>query len=157
MIHQSKNDFAPDGLWEDEAKQYNEDSFKIIRDIETYLKFDFKQSLEDHYGATWFKKGVPPQVQDAAVLLANQKNRELEDNEQEVDQWDCMTIIDYRRIVTYLSNWKDVFDKKYTKPGEERIPGGKDEKTKWMQKLERIRNQNVHSYSVKKRRVRVSC
>lgn len=27
--------------------------------------------------------------------------------------------------------------------------GGKDEKTKWMQKLERIRNQNMHSYTVK--------
>ncbi|RNL55602.1 DGQHR domain-containing protein [Pedobacter jejuensis] len=153
VISKAKNNFNPDGLskyWEDEAKQYNEDSFKMIRDIETHLKSDFKQSLEDYYSANWFKKGVPPQVQDAAVLLANQKNRELDDNEQEIDQWDCMTIIDYRRIATYLSNWKDVFDKKYTKPGEEKMPGGKDEKTKWMQKLERIRNQNVHSYSVKK-------
>ncbi len=34
-------------------------------------------------------------------------------------------------------------------PGEEKIRGGKEEKTKWLQKLEKIRNQNFHSYSVK--------
>lgn len=153
VIAQSRKEFNPEGLskyWEDEAKQYNEESFRMIRDIETYLKREFKTELEEHYGGSWFKKGVPPQVQDAAVLLANQKNRELDDNEEEVSQWDCLTIIDYRRIATYGSNWKDVFDKKFTKPGEEKMPGGKDEKTKWMQKLERIRNQNFHSYSVKK-------
>ncbi|WP_343524102.1 DGQHR domain-containing protein [Pedobacter sp.] len=153
VISQSRKEFNPDGLskyWEDEAKQYNEESFKMIRDIETYLKNEFKNDLEDHYGSSWFKKGVPPPVQDSAVLLANQKNRELDDNEEEVSQWDCLTIIDYRRIATYGSNWKDIFDKKFTKPGEEKMPGGKDEKTKWMQKLERIRNQNFHSYSVKK-------
>lgn len=153
VISQSRKEFNPDGLskyWEDEAKQYNEESFKMIRDIETYLKNEFKNDLEEHYGSSWFKKGVPPPVQDSAVLLANQKNRELDDNEEEVSQWDCLTIIDYRRIATYGSNWKDIFDKKFTKAGEEKMPGGKDEKTKWMQKLERIRNQNFHSYSVKK-------
>ncbi|MDB4918466.1 DGQHR domain-containing protein [Mucilaginibacter sp.] len=153
VIAQSRQDFNPEGLlkyWEDEAKQYNEDSFKMIRDIETSLKENFKEKLEDHYGPNWFKKGVPPQVQDSSVLMANQKNRELEDNEKEYDHWDCINIIDYRRIAVFGSNWKDIFDKVYTKPGEEKINGGKDEKTKWMQKLERIRNQNFHSYSVKK-------
>ncbi|HCN83669.1 MAG TPA: hypothetical protein DIT07_08615 [Sphingobacteriaceae bacterium] len=135
--------------WEDEAKQYNEDSFKMIRDIETFLKADFKSKLEDFYGTNWFKKGIPPLVQDSAVLMANQKNRELDDDEAECVPYDCLNIIDYRKIALYGSNWRDIFDKAYTKPDEMKINGGKDEKTKWMQKLERIRNQNVHSYSVK--------
>ncbi len=32
---------------------------------------------------------------------------------------------------------------------EEKLRGGKDAKTGWMQKLERIRNENFHSYCVK--------
>ncbi len=53
------------------------------------------------------------------------------------------------KIATYGKNWSEIFEKHYTKPGEEKISGGKDAKTSWMQKLERIRNQNFHSYSVK--------
>ena len=152
IISNSRPEFSPDGLtryWEDEAKQFNEESFKMIRDIETFLKEDFMKRLEDFYGPNWLKKGVPPAVQDSAVLMANQKNRELDDNEEEYNAWDCINIIDYRRIAAYGSNWRDIFEKAYTKPGEEKISGGKEEKTKWMQKLERIRNQNFHSYSVK--------
>ena len=47
-----------------------------------------------------------------------------------------------------MKNWLDIFEKDYTRPGEEKISGGKEEKTKWMVKLEFLRNQNVHSYFV---------
>lgn len=148
-----RNDFQPLGLiqyWKDEEKQFNEESFKIIRDIETHLKHDFKKRLIIHYGRdSWFKKGVSPQVQDTAVLLATQKNRDIDNSTEEMTPWDCLTIIEYRKISIYGSNWKDIFEKVYTKPGEEKISGGKDEKTKWLEKLNRIRNQNFHSYSVK--------
>lgn len=40
-----------------------------------------------------------------------------------------------------------IFEKSYTKPGKEKI-GNKDVKTEWMHKLEKIRNNNFHSYSV---------
>ena len=60
-----------------------------------------------------------------------------------------MNIIDYRKIAIYKNNWRDIFEKHYTKPDEEKIRGGKEEKTKWMQKLERIRNQIFHTYSIK--------
>ena len=94
----------------------------------------------------WFKKGVPPQIGDEAVALATKKNRDIENEEDEVEPWDCVNIIAYRAIA--VKNWSDVFEKSYTRPGEEKISGGKEEKTKWMVKLEFLRNQNVHSYFV---------
>ena len=150
-ISESRKEFDPPGLREyiqGEARQFNEDSFKMIRDIEIFMKNDFKNKLESSYGNSWFKKGVPANVYEDAALLAIKKNREV-DNEEEVSAWDCLNMIDYRRIAIYGSNWKEIFEKYYTKPGEEKLRGGKEEKTKWMQKLERIRNQNFHSYSVK--------
>ncbi len=150
-IHQNRKDFSPSGL-EDfvkgEAKQFNTESFRMIRDIEIFLKTDFKDRLKKHYGEAWFKKGVPQTVYEDAGRLAMLKNREVE-KEEEVEPWDCLNMIDYRKVAIYGANWKDVFERHYTRPGEEKIQGGKEEKTKWMQKLERIRNQNFHSYSVK--------
>ncbi len=151
-INLARPEFNPEGFekyWKDEAKKFNEESFKMIRDIETNLKKDFKEKLFSNYGEGWFKKGIPPQVQDTLVLSAAQKNREIENKSEEVEPWDRLNIIDYRKIAEYGSNWKDLFETLYTKPGEEKIRGGKTEKTKWMQKLEYIRNQNFHTYSVK--------
>jgi DNA sulfur modification protein DndB len=141
--------FNPDGLEEyliKQEKQNNDRAFAIIREIETFFNKDFKNKLEDKFGKMWFKKGLPPQVNEAAVALANKKNLEVEDEEDEVDAWDCLTIISYRSIA--LKNWQEVFDKDYTKPGEEKISGGKEEKTKWMVSLEQIRNKCVHSFYV---------
>ena len=111
------------------------------------MKDDFKERLSQYYGEDkWFVDGVPPKVQDNAVVLAQQKTRE---KGEKVEPWDCLNMIDYRRIATYGKNWSELFEKHYTKPGEEKIRGGKEAKTNWMQRLERIRNQNFHEYSVK--------
>ncbi len=150
-ISKVRTDFHPDGLdkyWKDEDKRYNEDSFRFIRDIETFMKEDFKTKLEQAYGSQWFKRGVPKAVYDKANQLASEKNYEITDASEEYSPWDCLTLIDYRRIATYGSNWRDIFEKYYTKPGEEK-GGNKEAKTEWMQKLERIRNNNFHTYSVK--------
>lgn len=151
-IHNVHQDFQPDGLekyWKDEDKRYNEESFKFIRDIETFMKEDFKNKLETEYGTSWFKRGVPKAVYDKATSLAAEKNYSIADESKEYSPWDCLTIIDYRRIATYGPNWQNIFAKSYTRPGEEKISGGKEAKTEWMQKLESIRNNNFHSYSVK--------
>lgn len=149
VIRDTHAEFNPEGLNEYIAKQekeYNDRAFSIIRELETYFKNDFKIKLEDKYGKMWFKKGVPPQIGDDAVALATKKNREIENEEDEVEPWDCVNIIAYRAIA--VKNWQDLFEKDYTMPGEEKISGGKEEKTKWMVKLEHLRNQNVHSYYV---------
>lgn len=151
-INQARKDFTPKGLdkyWNDEAKAFNEESFKMIRDLETYMKKDFNKKLHDFYGENWFKMGLPKNVYDESIKRAADKNYEAKSKSEEVEPWDCLNIIDYRKIATYGRNWSEIFDKVYTKPGEEKINGGKDAKTNWMQKLERIRNQNFHSYSVK--------
>jgi len=152
QINLIRPEFIPDGMekyWKDESKAYNEESYKMIRDIETYMKEDFKNLLIKEYGENWFKSGVPKVVYDSANQRASDKNYEATTKADEVEPWDCMNIIDYRRISTYGKNWSEIFEKNYTKPGEEKLRGGKDAKTGWMQKLERIRNENFHSYSVK--------
>lgn len=149
IVRDTHKEFNPDGLddyIEKQEKQNNDRAFAIIRDIETFFNNDFKVKLDDKFGKMWFKKGVPPQIGDDAVALATKKNRDIENEEDEVEPWDCINIIAYRAIA--VKNWQDVFEKDYTKPGEEKISGGKEEKTKWMVKLEFLRNQNVHSYFV---------
>lgn len=149
-IADARAEFNPDGLdkyLSDNEKKYNEESFKIIRDIETSMKIDFKKKLQEKHGVNWFKLGIPKAVYDAATKLASDKNYEAKTKEEEVEPWDCLTLINYRAIAIYASNWRDLFEKAYTKPGDE--SGNKESKTEWIQKLGSIRNNNFHSYSVK--------
>jgi DNA sulfur modification protein DndB len=148
-IYDHNKDFFADEVKEwiqKEEKQYNDSAFKLIRDIETYMKLDFRERLSEYYGRKWFEKGVPPKFAVRALEEAHNKNREIEEEDKEVEPWDCLTIIVYREIA--LKNWQSIFEKHYTRPGEEKGGVSKDEKTSWMQRLERIRNQNFHSYSV---------
>lgn len=146
-------EFNPEGLdeyWIDNEMRFNEQSFKMIRDIELHLKTDFLDTLKGKYGQGWFVKGLPKNVYDQALKLAHDKNYEFADTGKTTDPWDCLSLIDYRNIAVFGSHWSELFEKKYTKPGEEKIPGGKTAKTEWMQRLNRIRNQNFHTYSVTK-------
>jgi DNA sulfur modification protein DndB len=130
-----------------EEKENNEKAFKLIREIEnTFLKIRIKEKLEAEYGKSWFKKGVPEKIFTEATLLAARKNREIEDEEDEKEPWDQLHLIDYREII--LKSWQKVFEHDYTKPGEEKVSGGKEAKTKWMVELNRIRNENYHTYYV---------
>jgi len=143
------SNFIPEGLAEynkKEAKEFNTKAFEIIRDLEIYFKRDFKHKLEDRFGSNWFKNGVPPQVAKKAIEMAYDKNLKIQNEEDEYEPWDCLTIIAYRSIA--LKNWREVFEKSYTRPKEIKKNGGKDAKTEWMLKLEKLRNENVHQYSV---------
>lgn len=59
---------------------------------------------------------------------------------------DCINIIAYREIA--LKNWQNIFETFYTRPHSKKMAGGKDAKTSWMVRLEKLRNQNFHSYYV---------
>jgi len=147
-VRDTYNEFNPNGLDEfllKEKKEYNTEAFEIIREIETFFNKDFKIRLEDKYEDEWFDKGVPPKIQDNSVVLAQQKKRETGNK---VEPWDCLHVIDYREIA--LKNWRDIFEKCYTRPHETKISGGKEAKTKWIVELNRLRNQNFHSYYVTK-------
>lgn len=147
VIKNTRSEFSPDGLEQyikDSSRQFNTRSFELIRDIETRLKHDIRQSLESEYGhKTWWKKGVPISVYEEAESLASKKNREIEDPSREVQPWDQLHLIDYRKII--LHNWSKLFQQKYSYPN---VKGDKDEKTKWLVSLNNIRNQNMHVYSV---------
>jgi len=130
-----------------EEKENNEAAFKYIREIEsTFLKTIVQQKLEEEYGKNWFKKGVPEKIYTEAIQLAAIKNRDIDDEEDEKQPWDQLHLIDYREIA--LKNWQKLFEPIFTKPGEGKISGGKEAKTKWMVELNRIRNENYHTYYV---------
>lgn len=130
-----------------EEKENNETAFRYIREIENeYLKVVVRQKLEDEFGKAWFKKGVPEKIYSDASALAARKNREIDNEEEEKEPWDQLHLIDYREII--LKNWQKLFESTFTKPGEEKISGGKEAKTKWMVDLNRIRNENYHTYYV---------
>lgn len=143
-------DFLPEGMeeyWKDNDMRFNDTAFKMIRDVEMFMNKNIRENLEHHYGSNWFKQGVPKKVYDSSMSLAASKNYEKLDGE-EVTAWECLVIINYREIITYKKNWQEIFEEKYTLPNEKKIPGGKDAKTKWIEKFNRIRNENHHTYSV---------
>lgn len=140
--------FCPEGMvkyWEDNDMRYNDVSFNMIRDLELYIKGDCKKKLQREFGETWFKDGVPKKVYQEANSLAIEKNYDKKAGE-EVSVWDCLNFIHYREIV--LKNWQTIFEKDYTLPEDKKRSGNKTEKTKWMEKLSRIRNEKFHVYSV---------
>jgi len=140
--------FNPDGLDDyekKESKEYNEEAYATIRDIEQSLNSTFKELLIDNFGEGWFEEGVPPQIQDEAVKLAQQKKRE---KHKDIHPWSCLRIIDYRTIA--LRNWQSIFAEVVTLPDERKISGGKDAKTLWLDRAGKLRNQIMHSYSITK-------
>lgn len=147
-LHEKYDDFNPEGLekyWRDNSMKHNEEAFKIIRDIELYLKAIIIKKLQTRYGNSWFRQGCPKSVYDAAQKLAADKNYEKEDGVPDELPQDQLHLIDYRDIALFGSNWSELFESILSDPS---VKGDKKKKTEWMQKLNTIRNQNFHTYSV---------
>jgi DNA sulfur modification protein DndB len=147
-IRQVIPSFNPSGLDDYETKEkreYNEEAYATIRDIEQTLNSKYKELLIDNFGDGWFEVGVPAQIQDNAVMMAQQKKRE---KNKDVQPWECLMIIDYKTIA--LKNWQSIFADVVTLPDETKIPGGKEAKTKWFDTINQIRNKNMHLYTVSK-------
>lgn len=147
-VSEKRTEFQPDGLrnyWKDEDKRFNEETFKMIRDIEIFFNEDFSEKLKGKYGEDWFRDGLPKKVYDGAIQLAATKNYEGKTNK--FKPWDCLHLINYREIAIYGSNWSELFEEGYVQPSQK--GGNKKDKTSWIEKLNKIRNENSHSYSVK--------
>lgn len=146
-INSFDDNFIPDGYtkyWKDNDKRYNVESFEKIREIELYLKNSFKVKLNDYYGENWLIKGLPKKTYEKINKLASDK---AYDEQREVNPWEeCLLLIDYREIAIYTGNWDKLFSKDFTYPIK--IGGDKKNKTKWLEKLNKIRNKNSHLYSV---------
>lgn len=148
-ISDYRPDFAPDGMeeyWKNQSKQFNLETYEKIGDLERLLKEDVREILQAEHGQSWLKKGIPATLFEKLHADAAKKNREIVDQKDEKQPWDCMYIINYRDVFTYGPNWSNLFQKRFTIPGQERLK--KDDKTSWLVRLNTIRNQNAHDHSV---------
>lgn len=142
-------EFNPDGMvayWKNQSKQFNLDTYDKIGDIEEFLRDEVRGVLENAFGSMWLKKGIPPSLWDELHATVARKNRDIADPSKEKEPWDGMYIVNYRDVMSFSSNWSTHFQKRFTIPGQERLK--KEDKTKWLVRLNAIRNQNAHEHSV---------
>ncbi|PWK70526.1 DGQHR domain-containing protein [Aminobacter sp. AP02] len=150
-IHEAREDFSPIGLkeyWRDQSKLYNIETYSRVADIELKLRDDIKQLLMQEHGTMWLKKGLPEKLFTHLSTEAAKKNRLIENDEDEKTPWDCLNLIHIRDIVMHGAQWSTLFQKNYTIPGQEAKK--KEDKTSWLAKLNSIRNNADHEYSVSK-------
>ncbi|MFD2542570.1 DGQHR domain-containing protein [Lacinutrix gracilariae] len=141
--------FSPEGLDDyikRQERQLNNKTYNYIKDIEIFLKEDFKKELIEKLTDEWaWKKGVPEKVQDRAEELMRKKNRERS-KEEETTEWDNLNLIHYEQIAS--QNWSRInpdtgkrekfMEINYTLPGTEK--SNKKEQLAWFNKINLIRN-----------------
>lgn len=155
QISSVRSDFNPEGLkeyWENEAKTYNADSMVYLREIKVWVKHIVQESLSQKYGDNWEIKGLPKQIYKRAKGLADEKNYDnvtSGNGAEPVSIWDCVTMKECKEIVTVGGHWTELFESRLTRPGDEKMPGGKAAKTKWIEQVEVLQNKlNNPSYSI---------
>lgn len=154
-VAKARSDFQPEGLakyWEDEAKTYNADSVKYLREIEAWAKHVIQEALASKYGENWTIMGLPKQIYKRAKGEADERNYDsitAGDGSVTISVWDCVTLKECKEIVTVASHWTDLFEDKLTRPEETKLSGGKAAKTKWIEQIEILQNKLAKpSYSV---------
>lgn len=154
-IAEEREDFKPEGLKEyieNETKQYNAESREYLTIIEERIKDMIANALESYYGENWIIKGLPKNTYKTAKKMADDKNYELLSNDEdaEIDTWDCITLTDCREIVTYSHNWSEIFESIVTRP-EDISLSNKEQKTEWMSAMSKEINKiSKTTYSVPK-------
>jgi len=143
--------FNPEGLADyqkGQKKEHNASSWEIINDLEQYLNQEVKSALEDKFGEFWYDEGVPKKIRSEAALTRIDQNESRPKNEH-LDDWDCLYLLDYFKIVTYQHDiWVEVFENRFTRPGEEKISGGWRKKASWMERMNEVRNDVSHNRAV---------
>ncbi|MBD5529127.1 MAG: DGQHR domain-containing protein [Lachnospiraceae bacterium] len=152
----AREDFKPEGLHEyieNETKQYNAESREYLTVIEGCIKEIIADALETYYGENWIIKGLPKNIYKTAKKMADDKNYELLSNDEdaEIDTWDCITLADCREIVIYSHNWSEIFESIVTRP-EDVTLSNKEQKTEWMSMMSKEINKiSKTTYSVPKK------
>lgn len=151
-VRNTKEDFNPPGLDEhlaDEEQQYQAESREYVDELETFIKKDIRTRLEDKFGADWYRKGVPRKVRAKAGEIAMQRNLDVASDEEEIEEWDCLYFVDYEAIITHEpALWAELFEKRYTRPGDEHKKGGWRARASWLHRLSDIRNDLVHNRGI---------
>ncbi len=150
-IRAIRPEFNPVGLdcyLEDQEQAFNEETMKLIAAIESFLKKDIRARLEERYGSSWLKAGVPNKIGREATKRAAEKNYES-DGGKEVEAWDCMYLIEYMEVLQYdNTTWKELFQAQYTRPGTEQEKGGWKQGSAWIRELNEVRNKTHHAHTV---------
>lgn len=155
VIHDSLTDFNPEGLEEyieNTTKEYNATSKEYIYAIEEKLKDVIAESLQEYYGDKWLIKGLPKTTYKEAEKAASDKNYELlsNDEESDIEPWDCISLSDCKDIVVYSRNWSEIFESIITRP-EDLILSTKEQKTEWINTISKEQNKlSKSTYSVPK-------
>lgn len=154
-IADTRDDFNPEGLqdyWLNQAKTFNDESMKYLREIETIAKERIKKELERSKGENWLITGLPKSVYSRAKKEADDQNYDIianGSNGGQVTIWDCVTLAECQAVVVYGKNWSELFEKIFTRPLDVKLAGGKDKKTEWFSRLNTINNKlSKASYSV---------
>jgi DNA sulfur modification protein DndB len=146
-INSAIPEFDPPGLTEfheDENTAFNTEAYRMINEIESFLKSDVRRKLEDYFGQAWAKQGIPLQVYKDASTLAIEKNYDKREEAEDAEPWDCMHLINYLQILQKnFKNWEAIFQERYTRPGDK--SGSWKDKAAWLQDLNRIRNKVSHA------------
>lgn len=155
FLNYEYKEFSPNGLAEyikNKERALNSKTYELIKDIEEFMRVDFKEKLIGKLGEEWaWKKGIPEKIQEDAESRMRKKNRtRTKDNETE--EWDNLNLIHYREIAS--QNWtftnedrtrSSFIDKYYTISGQEKLK--KEDQTKWFVEINDIRNIVSHSSS----------
>lgn len=155
VIHDSLTDFNPEGLEEyieNTTKEYNATSKEYIYAIEEKLKDVIAESLQEYYGDKWLIKGLPKTTYKEVEKAASDKNYELlsNDEESDIEPWDCISLSDCKDIVVYSRNWSEIFESIITRP-EDLILSTKEQKTEWINTISKEQNKlSKSTYSVPK-------
>lgn len=155
IIADTRKDFRPEKLeeyWLEQAKTFNDESIRIIRDIELLLKSLISKELKNVRGENWQINGIPKSVYNRANSQATDQNYEIVasgSSGPEVTLLDCVTLSECKDIVTYGKNWSEIFSSLLTRPQELNHPGDKEAKTTWINRLNTISNKlGKATYSV---------
>ena len=155
VIAEARSDFKPDGLSEyieNETKLYNTESREYLTAIEECVKEKISTGLIGYHGENWQIKGIPKTIYKNAEQTANDRNYELLTNDEDgnIELWDCITLADCKEIVGYSRNWSEIFEGILTRPEDSNL-STKDQKTEWIVTLSKEINKIAKpSYSVPK-------
>lgn len=95
---------------------------------------------------------MPKTTYKTAKKMADDKNYELLSNDEdaEIDVWDCISLADCREIVMYSHNWSEIFESIITRPEDSNL-SNKEQKTEWMATMNKEINKiSKTTYSVPK-------
>lgn len=154
-IADARPEYKPEGLeeyWQNESKEFNEETKSMIYEIESKIKFIISERLSDYYGESWLIKGIPKSVYtrvkgEVDEALYDQVSKDGDEVENSL--WELITLADCKPIILNGRNWSLFFEDTFVRPEEVNLSGGKDPKTDWILRLKTIINKLAkESYSV---------